>query len=348
MSIPDIQHEKLSPEEELQARRATCNQLIDLMSKRLLIPFLGAGVNLSNRPPGAIFRPAGPYLPNASELSESIATEFDYPWHDKNLLRVSWYATATAGKGKDKKNRPYGKDVLYHYLHEIFSRAYPSTDVHQFFARLPRKLAEKGYPNRHQLIVTTNYDQLLERAFDAENEQYDVVSYGEHSDGESQSRKPGFLHTPYNKEPEFLETSNDFIPPVNRTIILKIHGGAHRDSWERSSFVITEDDYIDYLALRIPDQIPATLKASMLHRRFLFLGYSLGDWNFRVLLRSIKARSLFNERSWAIMNRHEEWDWDYWEEHKVRLDKCELTEYIKILTEQLDKLPPARSDERTA
>ncbi len=340
MNTPDDEHEELTPEQQLLARRATCNQLIDLMIKRLLIPFLGAGVNLANRPPNTTFSPAGQYLPNASELSESIASEFEYPWSDKSLLRVSWYATATEGKGKDKKQRAYGKDVLYHYLHEIFSRPYPCTDVHEFFARLPGRLKDKGYPNRHQLIVTTNYDGLLECAFDKYNEPYDVVAYGDQSDGESKSRVSGFTHTPYQQRSRFLLTSDDFIPPVDRTIILKIHGAADKDSWERSSFVITEDDYIDYLALRIPDQIPATLKANMLHRRFLFLGYSLGDWNFRVLLRSIKARSLFNERSWAIMNRHEEWDWDYWEEHKVRLDKCELKDYIALLNEQLDRLPP--------
>ena len=343
MTIPDIEHKELTPDEQLQGRRATCNQLIDLMTKRMLIPFLGAGVNLANRPPEEKFGPTGPYLPNASELSDSIASEFEYPWSDKSLLRVAWYATATAGEGKDKKNRAYGKDVLYHYLHEIFSKPYPWTDVHEFFACLPAKLKEKGYPKCHQLIVTTNYDQLLERAFDAQNEPYDVVSYGEYSDGESRSRMPGFQHIRYEdkdkpeKKPRFLFTDDDFLRPVDRTIILKIHGAADRDSWEHSSFVITEDDYIDYLALRIPDQIPATLKANMLHSRFLFLGYSLGDWNFRVLLRSIKARSLFNERSWAIMNNHQEWDSDYWEEHKVRLDKCELKEYIKILNEELDK-----------
>jgi hypothetical protein len=353
MSTPDIEHKELSEDVLLKARRATCNQQIDLMVKRMLIPFLGAGVNLAHRPPEAKFCPGGPYLPNASELSENIAATFDYPWCDKSLLRVAWYATATQGNGKDGKDHAFGKDVLRYYLHEVFSKSYPWNKVHQFFARLPRKLKEKGYPNRHPLIVTTNYDRLLERAFDEEEEPYDVVSYGEYSDeetGESRDEKrknpvPGFKHTPYNKdpdkrEPKFLFSSNEFIAPVDRTIILKIHGAADRESWERSSFVITEDDYIDYLALRVPDQIPATLKKRMLHSRFLYLGYSLGDWNFRVLLRTIKARSLFDERSWAIMNRHEEWDPDYWEEHKVRLDKCELNDYIDILTEQLEKWRP--------
>src|ERR1043165_7328087 len=180
-SSPDPKDPALTPEAELHARRATCNHLINLMSRRLLIPFLGAGVNLANRPPDTPFRMDGQYLPNAAELSESIARECNYPWPDKNLLRVSWYASyAVAGE-----DRIYGKDLLYQHLHGIFNRPYPVPEVHRFFARLPKKLADKGYPNRHQLIVTTNYDDLLEQAFKEEHEPYDLIYYDEHGDSQS-------------------------------------------------------------------------------------------------------------------------------------------------------------------
>jgi hypothetical protein len=328
MSTPDIENPTLPPAAELHARRATCKHLINLMINRLLIPFLGAGVNLTNRPEDVIFDPAGPYLPNGAELSESIAQQCQYPWRDKSLLRVSWYASFAM----EADALVYGKDLLYQHLHRIFSREYDLTDVHRFFARLPRRLKEKGYPNRHQLIVTTNYDQLLERAFDAEKEPYDVISYVEHRGAEI----PGFWLTPNNGKSRFLHTNDDFTPPVDRTIILKIHGAVDRDNWARSSFVITEDDYIDYLALRIPDQIPATLAEQMLYRRFLFLGYSLSDWNLRVLLRSIKARSSFNQPTWAVMSSHEDWDPMYWKRHGVRLEKCSLKEYVETLNDQLD------------
>jgi hypothetical protein len=109
MSAPDIEQEALSAENELHARRATCKHLINLMTHGLLIPFLGAGVNLCNRPEGVAFDPDGPYLPNGSELSESIARECDYPWRDKNLLRVSWYASYATRNDEVF----YGKDLLY-------------------------------------------------------------------------------------------------------------------------------------------------------------------------------------------------------------------------------------------
>jgi hypothetical protein len=332
MSTPDVEHEELSTEAELTARRATCKRLIHLMANRVLIPFLGAGVNLTNRPEEAVYVPEGPYLPNGGELSESIARECDYPWEDQSLLRVSWYASYAMQDDAVL----YGKDLLYQHLHRIFSREdYELTDVHTFFARLPKRLRNKGYPNRNQIIVTTNYDELLERAFDAEGEPYDVISYVEHRGGEI----PGFRLTSHEGESKSVYTNDDVTPSPDRTLILKIHGAVDRKFWRRSSFVITEDDYIDYVALRIPDQIPATLLDEILSRRFLFLGYSLSDWNLRVLLRSIRARSSFNLPTWAVMNQHKEWDPMYWRRHGVRLEKCSLKEYMATLNEQLDGFP---------
>ncbi|HEY0083036.1 MAG TPA: SIR2 family protein [Pyrinomonadaceae bacterium] len=297
-----------------------------------LIPFFGAGVNLSNRPPGASFLP-NYYLPNGVELSESIVKAFPtYPWSDKkDLLRVSWYASEAFGYG-----------ALYRHLREIFSGDYPLTDVHEFFAQLPSRLAAKGYPNRHQLIVTTNYDDVLERAFDKAREPYDVLTYVAHN--EMDKREEGkFRYTPHDGVSHIIFEPNRFTLPVERTVILKIHGTVDRTDSERDSFVITEDDYIDYLARMNTDsyEIPAVLMAKMVKRHFLFLGYSLGDWNMRVLFKSIRASRPLKDNSWAVMHDTKEWDKAYWRKHNVQLLKLSLKHYVEILNEQLDALPAA-------
>jgi hypothetical protein len=319
----------MTPEDEQRALRAHCRMMIDFMVKGYLIPFFGAGVNLANRPPGASFL-RGEYLPNAAELSDSIATQFDYPWSDKDLLRVSWHASAK-----------YGEGYLYQHLHDIFSLEYPLTDVHKFFARLPAKLAAKGYPNRHQLIVTTNYDELLERSFDEESEPYDLLHYVAHSDSEDGREVGKFRYVPHDGDPEIIFDPNKFDLSIERTIILKIHGAVDRKDWQRGNFVITEDDYIDYLARMNTDpyKIPAVLNLEMLHKRFLFLGYSLADWNLRVLLKSINARRRFKDTSWAVMNETKEWDETYWQKHNVRLMKLSLSDYVAGLDKQLDAYP---------
>lgn len=315
-----------------QQLQAHCRMMINWMARGYLIPFLGAGVNLSNRPPGAAFLP-NCYLPNGEELSESIADAFPtYPWSDKkDLMRVSWYASEEFGYG-----------ALYRHLHEIFSGDYPLTDVHEFFARLPGKLAAKGYPVRHQLIVTTNYDAVLERAFDEAGETYDVLTYVAHN--EIDKREQGrFRYTPHRGDPRIIFQPNHFILPDERTVILKIHGAVDRMNSERDSFVITEDDYIDYVVrMNTPTfKIPVALTQKMTKKHFLFLGYSLADWNMRVLFKSIRESRQFNDTSWAVMHKTKEWDEAYWQKHKVRLLTLSLKDYVDILNEQLDALPEA-------
>jgi hypothetical protein len=318
----------LTEDQQLQAVRANSHMMIDFFARGHLIPFLGAGVNLADRPDGATFRQRE-YLPNAAELSKNIADRFHYPseWGDRdNLMRVSWHASANVGDG-----------VLYEYLHDIFNQEYPLTSVHTFFAELPGKLRKKGYPTQPRLIITTNYDRLMERAFEKVNEPYDVLSYVAHKDI-SEDEVGKFRYKEYGKESRVLIDRDDF-KLSDRAVILKIHGAVH-DPWNRSSFVITEDHYLEYLARMVESsQIPSVLMEEMLYKRFLFLGYSLSDWNLRVLLNIITERRPFNDWSWAIMDNPKAWDADYWTEHKVRLTKWSLNDYIRLLTEWLEALP---------
>jgi hypothetical protein len=300
-----------------------------------LILFFGAGVNLTDRPPDEGFA-LGRYLPDAEELALDIAEKFDYPpdWGDnKNLLRVSWYAA------RHKQRR------FQQRMHSIFSADYPTTGMHEFFARLPGKLAAKGYHNRKQLIVTTNYDRVLERAFDDASEPYDLLTYIAYSkDGREVGK---FRYIPHGGEPVVVDNPRSFLLPIRedgleRTIILKIHGAVDPD-WHRSSFVVTEDDYIDYLArINTPTyHIPKLLVEKMQDSSFLFLGYSLGDWNMRVLLNSIWSSQAFSDESWAVMKVTAPWDEEYWQKHNVKLMKMSLAEYVAALDEQLEALPAA-------
>ncbi len=74
-----------------------------------------------------------------------------------------------------------------------------------------------------------------------------------------------------------------------------------RASPERDSFVITEDHYIDYLTRTdISNLLPVTLAAKLRKSHFLFLGYSLRDWNLRVILHRIWGEQKLTYKSWAI------------------------------------------------
>jgi hypothetical protein len=53
--------------------------------------------------------------------------------------------------------------------------------------------------------------------------------------------------------------------------------------------VLTESDYLDFLirASRDKDLLPPVIRVALAGTSLLFIGYSLADWDFRVLFRGI-------------------------------------------------------------
>src|SRR5207247_317317 len=98
---------------------------------------------------------------------------------------------------------------------------------------------------RALLFVTTNYDDALERAFHAANEEFDLVTYV--AEGDARGK---FLHWSPDGGVTLVERPNEYrgLAVGPRCIILKLHGAVDRGTSEWDSFVITEDHYIDYLA----------------------------------------------------------------------------------------------------
>jgi len=250
-----------------------------------IVPFLGAGANLCDRPEEASWQ-VGRFAPSGGELAQTLATSSRYPDSDVNLLRVSQYVDAILGEGR-----------LYRYLHEVFDSNYPPTSLHRLFARLPAVLRAKDRPQL--LLLTTNYDDLIERAFANEGEPFDVVWY-EAKRGPLHGR---FLHRPPEGEVVPIERPNEYtaLALEERTVILKLHGAIDRSNVKGDSYVITEDSYIDYLVGGdVGGQIPFSLLERMADSHFLFLGYSMHDWNLRVILNRIWGAQQLDLKSWAV------------------------------------------------
>ena len=256
-----------------------------------VIPFLGAGANLCDRPENEPWE-KGRYLPDGGELAELLAEKSGYPdKKDRNLLRVSQYLDAMLGEG-----------TLYEYLRAVFDAEYLCNSLHRFLASLPPLLQAQEI--RHQLIITTNYDDALERAFEERNEPYDLVWY-EAKRGQLWGR---FLHRPPGGKPIPIERANKYpaLSREERTVILKLHGAVHRYP-TLDSYVITEDSYIDYLSQGdISSRIPIRLFDYMRESHFLFLGYSMRDWNLRVILNRIWGSQQLPHKSWAVQREPED------------------------------------------
>lgn len=300
-----------------------------LLAKRMLagavVPFLGAGVNLCGRPTSvAAWRP-GSHLPSGQELARYLACEMDYPYSDDtDLLRVSQYIDVNLGSGP-----------LYQTLHEVFDADYSPTCVHRILASLPAlvRLRARGAPRFYPLIVTTNYDDSLERAFEEEGEEYDLVTYL--ADGPEHGR---FTHTPPGGNSATITVPNTY-PELRcdeRPVIAKIHGAVGRGPDGHDSFVVTENHYIEYLSHSdIAKLIPVNVATRMRKSHFLFLGYSLKDWNLRVILHRIWGNEELSFNSWAIQPRPDRIDERSWYRRGVELLDADLTKYVEELREQL-------------
>jgi hypothetical protein len=300
-----------------------------------VIPFLGAGVNLCGRPSGTQWA-RDHFLPSGGELTDHLVESFTYPEGEpKDLLRVSQFASIELGMRE-----------LYEDLRLIFNNDYPPTVLHDFLARLPATLRAKGYPRGQFLVVTTNYDDVLEQAFRAAGEPFDMVSYI--ADGEHQGK---FRHTPPGSaDPVVVENPNEYKgllmdardnPRTDWNIILKIHGAVDRVDKDRDSYVITEDHYIDYLTqTNVTNLLPVPIPAKLKESHFLFLGYSLSDWNLRVILRRIWRNQKLSSKSWAVEVRRKPLDEEFWKKRDVDFVNADLKEYISELDARVRALPP--------
>jgi hypothetical protein len=297
-----------------------------------VIPFLGAGANLCGRPEDATWSVGqAEYLPNAHELAFYLAERFRYPVDDQrdldrvadDLARVSQYVAVQRGSRR-----------LYTELHRIFSAVFQPSPLHRFFARLPALLREKGSSHPYQLVVTTNYDDALESAFVEADEEFDLVWYI----AEGEGRRGKFMHQAPRADAVVIERPNECIDltPEQRSVILKIHGDVDRSDIEEpggDSFVITEDDYIEFLTHSTDpaNLIPVGLLDRMKESAFLFLGYSLRDWNLRVILYRLWREQRLGSQSWAIQRHPMSFERKFWSLRRVELLDIDLDEYIQRL-----------------
>lgn len=305
-----------------------------------LVPFLGAGVNLCGRPPDVVSWKEGAFLPSGGELSLRLATDFNFKpeWGNPNdLLRVCQFIATVRG------TRP-----LFLDLHRCFNADYPFTPVHRFFAQLPALLRARGRVYRPMLIATTNYDDVMERAFQEAGEAFEVVTYI--CEGRLSGR---FVHRRRDGQRVVIEAPNEYDAGLLTEIpvIFKLHGTVERQAPVPArmgatpgdeSFVITEDHYINYLA-RAGDAglIPAEILSKLSISSILFLGYSLSDWNLRVLLQRIWLERELTANCWAVNPFADYLEQEIWRKRGVEILKLKLEDYFAQLTQRFMDLPAA-------
>jgi hypothetical protein len=273
-----------------------------------VVPFLGAAASKVNGNGAAVQPPSGADLAEAlARLSRLPSTD---PRDRRDLARVSSFYVDVSSR-----------DLLRSELRRVFvNDQYCCNDLHRLLARIADRM----------VIVTTNYDTLLEQAFREAGKEYDLVVYPADNDEYAN----GMLWWEHGKqEPQKLKANEIDIDEIGkRNLIYKMHGSVSPLSSDWDGFVITEEDYIKFLA-RIRNAVPSAFRAFFKDHFFLFLGYGLQDWNFRVLLKEVSGAG---NTSWAILKSPSLLDQALWSQRKVKLYDLLLEDFVTELKKELE------------
>jgi SIR2-like domain len=274
----------------------------------------------------------------------------------ENLMLVSSWVEHGTG------DRPRLRDKLRRRLASE-ENPLPWNPLHALLARIGE--------HKPMAIITTNYDDLVERAFFDRGVPLDLFvvaidrrtrqaraqdarirgsagedeitpesgsrqsSSEEHIQGEILFRPAGGRELrPVTGEQQLLEVDSDTGEiRLKRSVLFKIHGHINRARRTDDTFVITEEDYVSFLGRMASGNsvIPADLVPLMQSRRLLFLGYGLRDWNFRVLLDRLTRIRVQAVRSYAITYDIDPAESRLWDQRNVQVFGADLNEFVPRL-----------------
>ncbi len=189
-------------------------------------------------------------LPLAVNLSEALATEHKYPLSDKHdLARVTQFLAI-------EYDSIFPKGLIRDQFKTVSPPDFAADDEpHAVLAKLPLPI-----------YITTNYDDFMMQAL------------------KKQKKDPKQEFCRWNSvvkdKPSVFP---DFSPSVANPLVFHFHG--YVQSLE--SMVLTEDDYLDFLVSIAKDDelLPPRIREAFSGTSILFLGYSMADWDFRVIFR---------------------------------------------------------------
>lgn len=271
-------------------------------------------------------------LPDGERLAAELAKSFEYEAVSERL-RLSEVA--------EWVDVHHGSPDLYLSLKEKLTVECEPSNVHKFLAGFPKVLEEVGRPRAHQLILTTNYDTALERAFQDARQPFDLAIYT------ASSR--GFVHVPWDGDAQpITEPNRYFAFPIgddlelSRTVIVKIHGAITGDEPRypgQTDYVITDDNYIDYLSgSSVEEIVPFQILQKLRSSHCLFLGYEVGHWSLRVFLKRVWGPHIA-ARSWAVEEDPSVFERELWDESGVKVVAEPLDYFVTALRDCLEVMP---------
>jgi hypothetical protein len=205
--------------------RSHINTIISANRNKMLALFIGAGISKTSDAPSN-------KLPNWSELIEKLKRELNET-KEQDFLKIAQLYYLTFGEYK---------------YHNTVKKHFPDTIE-------PSIIHEMIFDLNPEIIITTNWDTILENAIKKQGYLYDVIS----SDAE-------------------------LVKSTLPRKLIKMHG-----DFSHQNFVFKEEDYISY-----SDHFPLIenyIKGILTTHTVVFLGYSYNDMDIKHIIKWIQNRS---------------------------------------------------------
>jgi hypothetical protein len=240
----------------------------------------------------------------------------------------------------------FTRGVLSEWLRDECNNPYEPNEIQQALAKIACQ--------QSLLILTTNYDVGLEKAFEEKKLNFDVIYYF--------IRKSDFTGSFWYKSYYYKDDNENNDQPgteklpdgfgLAKPIIFKLYGGVLYDAGEEyDSFAISESHLINYLIGQSPKNLLPTQITKQLEKSdILFLGCNPNDTELLALLHRffpaafMKYKGKEPQRAWLVNHlnfKPSESDTTYknrWIGRKRHLiDQCSSEDFLSKLQENLTK-----------
>jgi hypothetical protein len=182
-------------------------------------------------------------------------------------------------------------------------------------------------------MFTTNYDELVEEACRHNASKRNLLGPYVYDQSKGEQAKPENIPIDIVSNRPFR--ADAAVPQEGYPLLLyKMHGCVrHPDS-----LLITTYDYVKYIASWRDERLgmPKQFRDLLLKNTILFLGYGLGDWNFRVIWEAMVGAvpgGRFPIQSYAIKKGVTEFERSLFAARNIWLIDCDLTLFARALAE---------------
>jgi len=215
-------------------------ELLDDIRRGECIPVIGAGFSMN-----AIL-PDGYHMPLWDDLCKEVTTRLNEKSSGSPIKDLSNYC------------RKRTKFELIKLLRDCLNiRTAKPGHAHMEFVQIP-----------FEQVITTNFDFLLERAYEAADKPY---------------------------LPVVDEDLLPFKPVTGETKLIKMHGDLHHPSL----LVLTEEDYDGFRDQR--ERMFQAVTHLLIHNSILFIGYSIDDPDFRQIWKLVENQFKLHRPAYALL-----------------------------------------------